>query len=256
VLTGSYDEAKIAAHYLNDLPEWKGKVTLLIADDADNDDAWFSLRRGDLASYPSLDSQILVAPLLAVERGHNIVLEDGTAAIGTVYFLARPHDRPDDINLAIHAENDWAMRFVADGEFDALRYGNPTPDAAAAEFRRQAVRKWHRYLTRTVAWSSLRTEEKDAFTWDQLVVMWQVIGRLVRGGAPARVKFCDAAFAPGLASGNAARDTPETSMLKRFETILEPYMTEDGNASVHNKRIAQSLLQPFWDALITIDTKE
>jgi hypothetical protein len=256
VLTGSYDEADAAARYLNDLPEWKGKVTLLIADDADNDDAWFSLRRGDLAAYPRLDSQILVAPLLAVERGHNIVLDDGTAAIGTVYFLARPHDRPDDINLAIHAENDWAMRFVGDGEFDALRYGNPTPDGAAAEFRRQAVRKWHRYLTRTVAWSSLQSDEKDAFTWDQLVVMWQVIGRLVRGGAPARVKFCDAAFAPGAAHDDEARDTAETSMLKRFESILEPYMTDEGNTSAHNKRIAAALLQPFWDALTSIDTKE
>ncbi|WP_335989920.1 hypothetical protein [Glycomyces sp. MUSA5-2] len=256
LLTGSYEEARVAAHFLNDLPEWKGKVTLLIADDADNDDSWFSLRRGDLAAYPRLDSQILVAPLLAVERGHNIVLDDGTAAIGTVYFLARPHDRPDDINLAIHAENDWAMRFVGDGEFDALRYGNPTPDQAAAAFRRQAVRKWHRYLTRTVAWSSLKDGEKDSFTWDQLVVMWQVIGRLVRGGAPARVKFCDAAFAPGLASGNTARDTPDTSMLKRFEAILEPHLAPDGNASAYNRAIAQALFQPFWDALISLDTKE
>lgn len=256
LLTGSYDEAGVAANYLNDLPEWKGKVTVLIADDADNDDAWFSLRRGDLAAYPRMDSQILVAPLLAVERGHNIVLDDGTAAIGTVYFLARPHDRPDDINLAIHAENDWAMRFIDNGLFSELRNGNPTPDTAAAEFRRQAVRKWHRYLTRTVAWSSLRSEEKDAFTWDQLVVMWQVIGRLVRGGAPARVKFCDAAFAPGAARDDESRDTPETSMLKRFATILSPYMTEDGHASVHNKRIASALLQPFWDALTSIDTKE
>ena len=75
-------------------------MTTLISDDADFDDAWVTLpgggagearlRRGDVASFAATDSEILVAPLLAVERGHNIVVPGGKAAIGTVYFLARP----------------------------------------------------------------------------------------------------------------------------------------------------------------------
>ena len=51
-----------------------------------------------------------------------------------------------------------------------------------------------------------------SFTWDQLVVMWQVIGRLVRGGVPARVVFVDAAFAPSEA-GLTGADTADTSLL-------------------------------------------
>ena len=110
ILTGSYAEARDAADYLNGLPEWAGRVTTLISDDADYDDAWVTLpaagagtgraayAEGTSRRSPGTGSEILVAPLLAVERGHNIVIPGGKAAIGTVYFLARPHPRPDSLD--------------------------------------------------------------------------------------------------------------------------------------------------------------
>jgi hypothetical protein len=258
LLTGSYDEARTVAEFLQGTRRWADKVTLLIADDADQDDLWFSLRRGDVANYAALDSEILVAPLLAVERGHNIVLDDGTAAIGAVYFLVRPHDRPDDINLAIHAINDWAMRYTRPplGEFYRLPDRFLTLDAAAGEFRQEARRKWYRYLTRKVAWSGLGNAEKDAFAWDQLVVMWQVIGRLVRGGVEARVRFCDAAFAPVTARLDELQDTPTTSLLRRFEEILGPYFDPQSAVAPADKAVAAALFQPFWDALTEIDERD
>ena len=137
-----------------------------------------------------------MAPLLAVERGHNIVIPGGKAAIGTVYFLARPHPRPDSLDLAIQAVNDWAVRYVRDGGFRQLVRASGGLDRAGLAFRKEAMRRWRRFLTRRMSWSSLPPDEKVSVTWDQLVVMWQVIGRLVRGGVPARVVFVDAAFAP------------------------------------------------------------
>ncbi|GAA1874410.1 hypothetical protein [Myceligenerans crystallogenes] len=258
LLTGSYDEARMVANYLNDRPRWSGKVTHLIADDADRDDAWYSLRRGDVAGYASLDSEILVAPLLAVERGHNIVLEDGTAALGSVYFLARPHDRPDNINLAIYAINDWAMRYTAPGGgFGDLPGAHDTLDDAAGAFRNEARKNWYRYLIRRISWSSLSHDEKSAFAWDQMVVMWQVIGRLVRGGVRARVHFCDAAFAPLDAQADGAFDTEHTGLLARFEYILRPYFDpHHTSVSAADRTVAQALFGPFWDALININEKE
>ena len=133
------------------LPEWPagvgGRITALISDDADFDDAWAAmpgdkaagrLRRGDVASFAATTSEILVAPLLAVERGHNIVLPGGKAAIGTVYFLARPHPRPDDITLAIQAVNDWAVRHVRDGGFAQQVRAVGSLDAAGLAFRKRA----------------------------------------------------------------------------------------------------------------------
>ncbi|MFE1297852.1 signal recognition particle [Streptomyces sp. NPDC058731] len=264
LLVGSYDEARRAAEYLNQIPEWNGRVTRLVSDDADSDTAWTrlpedaaarTLPRGDVKAFPSVGGDILVAPLLAVERGHNIVLRGGKAAIGTVYFLARPHPRPDDISLAIQSINDWAVRQLrdTDGSFRQSALAAATPDQAAAAFRSRARRQWNRFLTRRLAWSSLRDEEKAAFTWDQLVVMWQVIGRLVRGGVPARVVFVDAAFSPREA-GFQDTDTPDTSLLASMREVLAPYF-EDGNAVERDpapidKSLVRELYEPLYRALV------
>jgi hypothetical protein len=265
LLVGSYDEARRAAEYLNQIPEWNGRITQLVSDDADSDTAWARLPedsaarilpRGDVKAFPSVGGDILVAPLLAVERGHNIVLSGGKAAIGTVYFLARPHPRPDDISLAIQSINDWAVRQLRDveGTFRQNALAAATPDQAAVAFRSRARRQWNRFLTRRLAWSSLRDNEKSAFTWDQLVVMWQVIGRLVRGGVPARVVFVDAAFSPREA-GFQAIDTPDTSLLASMREVLDPYFDADAPADPDrepapiDKSLVRELYEPLYRAL-------
>ena len=254
LLVGSYAEAKHAARHLDAIPEWSGRVTQLVSDDADLDNSWMALRRGELTKFPDTGNEILIAPLLAVERGHNIVLPGGKAAIGSVYFLARPHPRPDDIALAIHAINDWAVRQIRapHGRFHADARSAGTPDAAAAAFRKRARLAWNRFLTRRMAWSSLTPEEKISFTWDQLVVMWQVIGRLVRGGVPARVVFVDAAFAPRQAGFQAA-DTPETSLLASMRAVLEPYFSDSPNATPLDRSLAKALYEPLYEALKDLD---
>jgi hypothetical protein len=263
LLVGSYVEARRAAEYLNQIPEWNGRVTLLISDDADADTAWErmpensavrTLPRGDVKSFAKVGGEILVAPLLAVERGHNIVLRDGKAAIGSVYFLARPHPRPDDISLAIQAINDWAVRQLRDddGLFSQAALAAGTPDRAGTAFRRRARKLWNRFLTRRMAWSSLRDDEKVAFTWDQLVVIWQVIGRLVRGGVPARVVFVDAAFSPREA-GFQATDTPDTSLLASMRGVLAPYFDDDSDLSPIDRSLVRELYEPLYHALVDMN---
>ena len=164
---GSYREATAAADLLQAMPRWRGRVQVLAADDADldhaaPDDASSSaaisqaaaLRRGDLASFADdPDAELLVAPLLAVERGHNILNKQRKAAFGTVIFLARPHPRPDDLSLAVFAINDWVTRLVRDqpepqaGTFSKLVAGAGDLDAAARAFRRAARQEWRRLLS-------------------------------------------------------------------------------------------------------------
>ncbi|MFI5831697.1 signal recognition particle [Streptomyces sp. NPDC051578] len=270
LLVGSYDEARRAAEYLNGIPEWNGRVVQLVSDDADADTAWArlpedpavrTLTRGDVHSFAKIGGELLIAPLLAVERGHNIVLSTGKAAIGSVYFLARPHPRPDDIALAIQSINDWAVRQLRDTGrvFTQATLAAATPHQAAIGFRSRARRQWNRYLTRRMAWSSLRDDEKVAFTWDQLVVMWQVIGRLVRGGVPARVAFVDAAFSPREA-GFEAVDTPDTSLLASMRAVLAPYFDEPGIVAQGaeappepppiDKSLVRELYEPLYRALV------
>ncbi|GAA2031161.1 hypothetical protein GCM10009839_33790 [Catenulispora yoronensis] len=257
ILTGSYEEAERAAEHLNRIEEWKGRVVRLVSDDADLDDSWTEvqsedsvkvLRRGELATFPHGSGQLLVAPLLAVERGHNIVMPGGKAAIGTVYFLARPHPRPDDITLAIHAINDWAVREVHGGAFAQRVRAAGSLDAAGRDFRREARGQWTRFMTRTIAWNSLEEQEKKSFAWDQLVVMWQVIGRLVRGGVPARVVLVDAAFYPREA-GLRGSDTPDTSLIEAMRALLEPYFDQDSGLPELDRALVRALYEPLHKAL-------
>ncbi|WP_285598530.1 hypothetical protein [Kineosporia sp. NBRC 101731] len=259
LLVGSYAEAQQAGHFLNRQHEWTGNVTILVSDDTDLDHSWSNLptetgqlylRRGELTQFPDIGGQLLIAPLLAVERGHNIVVPGGKAAIGSVYFLARPHHRPDDIALATQSINDWAVRQVRGPErhFAQSALATASPDQAGRKFRAAAAKKWHRFLTRRMSWTSLPDTEKSAFTWDQLVVIWQVIGRLVRGGVAARVYFVDGAFSPREAR-LSGEDTPATSLLLSMLEELKPYFDPESTKSPIDRSLVNALYDPLYRAL-------
>jgi hypothetical protein len=228
LLTGSYAEARMVAQHLAALrSSWRDQILHLVADDEEFTDSWdgaASLRRSDVHTLATTPAWILVAPLLAVERGHNILNDVKEAAIGAAYFLIRPHPRPDDLSYVIQRANRWAIEQIRDGfpavdGADRLRLGS-----CARAFRAAGHRKWRGLLSLKLAYSSLPPREREALAWTQLVTMWQVIGRLVRGGVPAQVYFCDAAFAPAAAQRAAGqRDDASLSLLIGLRDVLTPY---------------------------------
>jgi hypothetical protein len=261
LLVGSYVEATLVANTLHNISAWSGRVIRLAADDDELDSGATGvdadehharvLRRGDVDNLARVPGEILVAPLLAVERGHNILNENMQAAIGSVYFLARPNPRPDDLSLAVYAINDWMVRALESGDFNTWVRSKDSLDEGALEARGKARSHWYRLLVRSLAWSRLGND-RATVTWDMLVLIWQVIGRLVRGGVPARVVFVDAAFAPNTAAGSAMADTPETSLLHSMLDVLRPYFQEanhDATVSQHDRQIVQALFSPFWTSL-------
>ncbi|MCA1186189.1 MULTISPECIES: hypothetical protein [unclassified Saccharopolyspora] len=255
LLVGSYDEAERVADKLHGLRRWKGRVRRLARDDdeigPDSADRSPVLRRGDVETLAQTNTELLVAPLLAIERGHNILNELGKAAIGSVYFLVRPNPRPDDLVLAVHAVNDWSVRIQRDGRFAMWVSGADTLDAAGYAFRAEARREWRRVLRRSTAWSRLG-DDRESFTWDMLVVIWQVIGRLVRGGVSARVTFVDEAFAPESAAGRGM-DTADTSLLVSMYAVLQKYRSpgpaSPGAPPRHEQQLVEGLYAPLHEAL-------
>ena len=205
------------------------------------------LRRGDVETLATTSAEVLVAPLLAVERGHNILdIDRRHAAIGSIYFLARPNPRPDDLGLAVHAINNWIVRAMDSGEFADWVRDEPTLGLGARKVRDLARSQWYRVLARSMAWSRLG-DDREQVTWDLLVLIWQVIGRSVRGAVPTRVAFVDAAFSPNLAAGQP--DTPETSLLHSIHAVLRPYFTPDAQVPAADRRIVRALYRPMWTAL-------
>jgi hypothetical protein len=283
LLVGSYQQAEAAADQLQKSVRWRDRVRVLVSDDADLDqeaaghraDAT-AVRRGDLASFADdPDAEVLLAPLLSIERGHNILNDRGEAAFGAVLFLVRPHPVPDDMMLAVFAVNDWVSRFVRNLPCDTTGTGKDTAASfrelvekaghlgeAGMELRRAAHGKWRYLLSRSYAYSRLPEGERESFAWDQLVTIWQVIGRLVRGGVPARVVFVDAKFAPGLASvcspnpevaKRARPDTAVTSLLHGIRDVLAPHFDLDVALSTFadpaDPALVQLLYRPVFDAL-------
>lgn len=192
-----------------------------------------ALPRGQVARLSETNAWILIAPLKAIERGHNILNDQDQAALGAVYFLVRPHERPDDISFAIHTMNRFALEALASAEHDVAEIGRATPSwerddlaAAGATFSQEAYRRWHRLLRRQLIYTTAQPHEREALVWNQLVPIWQVIGRLVRGGSPARVYFCDARFAPNRANNAEQRDTAATSLLVAMRGALYPYLAD------------------------------
>ncbi|MFD7904619.1 hypothetical protein ACFV4G_20505 [Kitasatospora sp. NPDC059747] len=261
LLVGSYGEAAVVANTLHTLNRrWKGRVWRLAADDdpdagtrAEDDEHHAPvLRRGDVEALSSTGAEILVAPLLAVERGHNILdLAHQHAAIGSVYFLARPNPRPDDLALAVHAINDWIVRAIEGTDFDDWVQSESTLGRGARKVRDEARSRWYAVLARSLAWSRLNDDDRLQVTWDLLVLIWQVIGRSVRGAVPTRVAFVDAAFAPNLATGGPSDepDTARTSLLYSIHAVLKPYFTAGTAVAAADRHIVRALYRPMWTAL-------
>ncbi|MFB9902871.1 pPIWI_RE_Z domain-containing protein [Allokutzneria oryzae] len=228
LLVGSYAEARLAAQHLVSLrSNWKDHVLHLVADDEEFTHSWdgpTGLRRSEVHTLAATPAWILIAPLLAIERGHNILNEDNKAAIGAAYFLVRPHPRPDDLSYVIQRVNRWATRQIHD-RFPVV---DPADRAelgrCATAFRSAGHRQWRWLLNLKLAYSNLPVLERQALAWTQLVTIWQVIGRLVRGGVAAEVYFCDAAFAPGAARrSDTDTDDASLSLLIGLREVLSPY---------------------------------
>lgn len=279
LLVSSYREADIVAETLHDIERWRGKVRVLVADDAepglpgagpgvDSNGRARMVRRGDLAMFAEdRNAEVLVAPLMAIERGHNILNAQHNAAFGVALFLARPHPRPDDLSLAVFAVNDWAARFIRDlrrvddltgpATFGELVAKADDLDRAGLEFRHQARKEWRRLLSRRYIYSQLAGWERRSFAWDQLVVIWQVIGRLVRGGVPARVVFVDAKFAPKTAAalrpGETVTAPARDGLLADLHRILTPYFDDRADPAWFDDpadpALVRMLYAPMYQAL-------
>ncbi|AZZ95341.1 hypothetical protein EUZ85_02395 [Hahella sp. KA22] len=190
----------------------------------------------------SLAGSVLVAPLGPISRGHNIVTPDGFAAISTIYFLHRPHPRPDDYSSVTGMLNRLSMNVIhgdtaPQKEFESL-------ESASKWFRRQARQSLDDGFALRSAYRLMSNKAREQYSWELLTSLWQTIGRGIRGGVPVYVGFVDERFAPGVYKSPSEVDTEYSSCLKQCETTLMKALTEGTEQG-----IADTLYRPFFDAL-------
>lgn len=253
LLVGSYSEAEAVRLMLEQLrPEWKGQVINLVRDDDSPADSWVgseaTLQRGQIDRFAKTEAWILIAPLLAVERGHNILNKDNQAAIGAAYFLIRPHPRPDDLTLPISAINAWAVDNGKQNWGDSILQ-------SGERFRQEAYKSWRTWLHMPWIYSTLPENERAGVTWTQLITIWQVVGRLIRGGSPARVYFVDAAFKSKRYQPDDDGEAPyviQTGLLAEMQNVLAPYFDLDSPIESTERELVKTLYEPFYRALSQI----
>lgn len=257
LVTNSYADAAVVADTLLEALEAHGfadwRVFGLTRDRADDGAAPDELRMRRARALPrSLierfgeepEKSILVAPMQVVARGHNILNADSRAAIASIYFLHRPHPRPDDLASVIGRLNRYAVE-----RFDRGMRDDPESPAERLSQRarrmRYAATNIVRYsLYSRSGYSGLSTEYKAQFAWDMLTPLWQTIGRGIRNGCPVHIGFVDRQFAP--LSFDGAKDTADSSVLVQALRQLDIAMAGTDPAA---QAIAELLYRPFRDAL-------
>ena len=191
------------------------------------------------------EKSVLVAPMQIVARGHNILNRSGKAAISAIYFLHRPHPRPDDLAPIIGRLNRFALE-----RFDKGIKGDPDKPAARLSVKARRMRYAATNIVRFSldsrgGYSGLPTEYKAQFAWDMLTPLWQTVGRGIRNGCPVFVGFIDRQFAPQ--SFDGGEDTGSSSAIVQAIEQLEQSIDPRRNRDEH--KVAKLLYEPFYEAL-------
>jgi hypothetical protein len=109
------------------------------------------------------------------------------------------------------------------------------------KLRRKAFSEWNRRLTSgQYGLDGLPWDLYQQLLWDQFVVVWQTIGRLVRRGRKARIFFVDAAFHPG---------KKRKSYLRGWYTMLREYLGPESTKPKLDQQFAEKLYGSAYRAL-------
>ncbi len=195
LIVSSYEQTDLVLDQLN-RKGWEGRALCLLPDDATAEHS-YTLRARQSEQFHQLDADVLIAPLLAIQRGFNILDDQGEKALlGSAFFLVRPFPPTDDLTAQIMGMNAWTMERLDDGMRTlAVTFSQQGHRNAMQQFRRAGHHHWHSRLQKgRYGVDSMSVRQYDEYLRDQFVVVWQTIGRLLRNGSSARIYFVDYAF--------------------------------------------------------------
>ena len=192
---------------------------------------------------------VLIFPIAALGRGINIVFhthdaDDGKAAVGSVYFLTRPHPAAGDLSLLN------SLLACATQELDRTDFRHLTLAEIQRMYDQQryhAYRRIANVLARPMSASRLDGETLINFAANLLVPILQTIGRGMRKQMPVYVYFVDTAWAPKSAEGGT--ETDRSSLLVVMQQVLKRALSE---SDLDLRDIAQALYDTFYEAFDNI----
>ena len=229
-IVNSYPETKDTKYYLSEIFSSKS-VAYMVKDDYDGDEE-DAIKRRDIWGFYKTNNRMLVAPAGAMDRGHNIVDDEGHSILTSLFFLTRPMSVPDDIEESIIRLNGMVVERVENmtkGGYDYMK-----------NMRAFAVRRWKAMLGNNHrAIENLKEYDKLDITVSRLVIIHQIFGRLARiidleKPVPS-IYFADAAFEAGKESS--------FDLLNEMMVWLKKQIEEG-----EDRIIAKTLYEPFYIA--------
>ena len=211
------------------------RVCRMISDAISNENVQGTVRRGEVSRFAKMSEEILIAPAMAIERGHNIVDEYGHSALGSVFFMVRPMAVPDDIQQKGSKLNGFV-------ESHCKQAPNESLFAYNMRIRQFATQQWIKMSkNKSFGLAELDAEERKDVVATLFVLILQIFGRLARvtdvtKPAP-HVYFIDGAF--------RGRDGKQDDFdcLSELGRYLDALMTQKESAE-----IAETLYAPFYNA--------
>ncbi|MEG4008226.1 hypothetical protein QUA41_28250 [Microcoleus sp. Pol11C1] len=252
LIVNSYEQARNVKKFINDYHPEIGKRTKAVVKFLNNGeqptDFVTTAQCEALGDDETCD--IIIFPMLAIGRGVNIVFTKGPrkldAAIGTIYFLTRPHPTTDDTQLL------YSLAGKATQEFNSRVFTEaenlPAISNTWKQSRKHLWKTANLLLREPLMASRLGEDLFKPFTANQMVGILQTIGRGMRNGCPVQVYFVDAAWA--IKSTKNEPDSGRDSMLVQMRIILEECLKHPDPVI---REIYQELYWAFLDPLRRID---
>lgn len=210
-------------------------VCRMISDAINIENCQGTIRRGEISKFAAMPDSILIAPAMAIERGHNIVDETGHSALGAVFFMVRPMSVPDDIQEKGSKLNGYIESHLKREPGELLFDYN-------ARIRKEATKRWAIINgSKAYGLSELDHDSQKDIVATLFILILQIFGRLARvtdttKSAP-HVHFVDGAFRRPEEKPN------DFDCLESLGKYLDALMNNPESAE-----IAKTLYEPFYKA--------
>ncbi len=211
------------------------RVCRMISDAVSSEKVQGTVRRGEVSRFAKMSEEILIAPAMAIERGHNIVDEYGHSALCAVFFMVRPMAVPDDIQQKGSKLNGFVESHCCRAPHESLFAYN-------VRIRQFAAQQWAKMSkSKSFGLAELDSEERKDVVATLFVLILQIFGRLARVTDVTKpephVYFIDGAF-----RGREGKQG-DFDCLSELGRYLDALMTQKESAE-----IAETLYAPFYKA--------
>ena len=238
LVVNSYSQAEIVQQVLETAlrkENCPARVCRMVSDAISIQNDMGTVRRGEVGRFARMGEDILIAPAMAIERGHNIVDEYGHSALCAVFFMVRPMAVPDDIQQKGSKLNGlMEARCKRTLEESLFTYN--------ARIRKLATEQWVKMSkSKAFGLAELEDDERKDVVATLFVLILQIFGRLARVTDVTKpephVYFIDGAF-----RGREGKQG-DFDCLSELGRYLENLMTQKESAE-----IAGTLYAPFYRA--------